>query len=155
MINPLISLFYDLHTVKEDIPVTDFIQAIKTGTLRDRNFADLITEIRNEPDKDKKDALKKTLPAVTLSSTFNERRKTGNISSYTGLLQIDIDDLPAGYNNFAELREKIIKDKYTFICFTSPSGKLKLVVQIPQTPEKHKEVFLALENYYQAHYSVK
>ena len=48
-----------------------------------------------------------------------------------------------------EFKEYIIKDKYTYSCFISPSGDgIKVLVKIPAEPENHLKYWEALKDYY-------
>jgi hypothetical protein len=50
-------------------------------------------------------------------------------------------------------RQRICDDKFTFICFTSPSGNgLKVIVRIPESIENHRAHFNALKDYYNSDY---
>ena len=50
-------------------------------------------------------------------------------------------------------KEKMMKDKYTFCVFISPSGNgLKVLVKIPNDAENHVKYFQSLENYYNSNH---
>jgi len=108
-----------------------------------------ISLIREMPHK--KDRLKLSLPAFTASGIFKDGRKKENLVSHTGIIQIDIDDIP----NPSEIKEKLSKDPFTYIAFISPSGKgLKLIVKIPSEIEKHEYYFNRLLDYYKINYNL-
>jgi hypothetical protein len=96
-------------------------------------------------------SLKKQLPVICFSGTFN-RRTSANIISHSGLICLDFDHFE-NEEILKDNREKLIADKYTFACFLSPSGDgLKCVVKIPPERDNHKKYFEALEKYYNNKY---
>jgi len=134
-----ISLFNSLpekgkpHISDAKISIADFLNAVKSGKYKTQ-----IEQIRTESDKSKRDVLKKQLPAVTISGIFTERKQE-LIIAHSGFIQIDID-------HFSD-KSALITDPYTYSLFKSASGGgLAIVVKI--NPEKHKESFNWLRNYY-------
>jgi hypothetical protein len=73
------------HVSSGDMSLEDFLLAVKFG-----KWKDIITPIRNEPDKDKRSALKRNLISVTISGTFDER-KGELLKQHSGFIAIDID----------------------------------------------------------------
>lgn len=134
-----ISLFNSLpekgkaHISSSKISLLDFLNAVKSGKYKTQ-----IEQIRTEHDKAKRDILKKQLPAVTISGIFTERKQE-LIIKHSGFIQIDID-------HFSD-KSALITDQYTYSLFKSASGGgLAIVVKV--NPEKHKESFNWLRNYY-------
>lgn len=123
-------------------PVEVILERIKEGTSKE-----MCTKIRKEKDKDTRNILKQSLPAICFSGTFN-KRSDDNIITHSGLICIDFD----GFDKKQELQSKkkeLTKDKYTYACFVSPSGNgLKVLVRIPPEEKKHKNYFLSLQNHY-------
>ena len=78
-----ISLFKSAQSVE---PVTVTLHQF----LSSRRHIDTITLLRAEPDTDVRNALKKTLPAATISGTFS-RRAANAITHYNGLVCLDFD----------------------------------------------------------------
>ena len=115
--------------------------------VKDGNSKDLINQIRKEKDKEKRNILKKGLPAVCFSGQFN-KREDSSIIEHSGLICLDFD----GYTTIKSLQEerkKLQKDPFTFALFTSPSGNgLKVLVKIPKEVDNHKTYFNALEKHY-------
>lgn len=79
-----------------------------------------VSAIRGERDKDRRQALKKRLPAVCLSAVFraNSTRNRQSVERLTGLMQIDIDhaqDIEAAKDALKSL-------PYVLAVFRSPSG---------------------------------
>ncbi len=111
------------------------------------------TELKIKQYQQTADDLKKSLPAVTWSGTFSKRAKA-DLKEYSGLICIDIDKL-GSEAVLHELKEKLKKDKYTWLIFTSPSGNgLKVIVQAANGPDAHLQNFVALEHYYKETYAI-
>lgn len=141
-----ISLFKSLpekgkpHISDEKITIYDFLNLVKYGKYKDQ-----IERIRTEEDKKKRDLLKKQLPAVTVSGTFIERKEEALIK-HSGFIQIDID--------YFTDKSALLNDPYTFSLLKSASGGgLAIIVKI--NPEKHKESFRWLQNYYYQSFGIK
>ena len=95
---------------------------------------------------------KKTLPAVTFSGTFSER-KADKILSYSGLICLDIDHLTE--DNIIALKLDLLKDEHCVFCFVSPSSKgMKVVYKVNTDKEHHLSAFLHLQDYFQKKYLV-
>ena len=134
----LISLYNSLpekgkpHTSSENLSIADFLNAVKFGKWRT-----IIEPIRSEQDKEKRSALKRSLPSVTISGTFIER-KQDLLQQHSGYIAIDVDN-----NNDSSA---LINDPYVYALFTSVSGLgFCAVFKIDGT--KHKESFNWLRNY--------
>lgn len=141
-----ISLFYSLpekgkaHISDEKITIHDFLNLVKYGKYKTQ-----IERIRTEEDKKKRDILKKQLHAVTISGTFLERKEELLIK-HSGFIQIDID--------YYTDKSALLSDQYTFSLLKSASGGgLAIIVKI--NPEKHKESFRWLQNYYYQSFGIK
>lgn len=101
--------------------------------------------IRSTTDKDKVRDLKASLPAITPSGIFSERR-ADKLLEYSGLICVDIDgkDNPQ-ITDMETLKQKLSKCNYIMYCGASVSGKgLFCLIQIVP-PEQHKEHFYALQ----------
>jgi len=126
--------------------VSVVLQRIKDGKAKD-----LIENIRKEKDKEKRNILKKGLPAVCFSGEFN-KREDSSITNHSGLICLDFDGYSTAKDLSAE-RKKLQKDPFTFALFTSPSGNgLKALVKIPKEIDNHKSYFNALEKHYNSQY---
>ena len=141
-----ISLFYSLpekgkaHISDEKITIYDFLNLVKYGKYKTQ-----IEQIRTEEDKKKRDILKRKLHAVTVSGTFIERKEESLIQ-HSGFIQIDID--------YYTDKSALLSDPYTFSLLKSASGGgLAIIVKI--NPEKHKESFRWLQNYYYQSFGIK
>ena len=122
------------------ITIDRIIQRIKAG-----RSALLINKLRACTDDKKRKEIKLQLPAICFSGTFS-RREDKAIIKHSGLIAIDFDHLGIRLD---ELRERLIKDRYTFLLFVSPSGDgLKLIVKIPDDIKTHSFSAAALTDYY-------
>ena len=121
------------HYASEYISINDFLNFVKYG-----KWKHLIEPIRTEPDKDKRNKLKRNIPSVTISGVFKERTES-NLLEHSGFICIDID--------YYTDKSQLINDAYTYALMKSASGGgLAVVVKIDK--EKHKESFKWLQNYY-------
>lgn len=111
----------------------------------------VIQRIRAEPDKTKRDELKKALlSAVTVSGVFSERRTAG-LAKHSGCICIDFDGIAE--NKIGQIKDKLRADKNVYGFFISASGKgLAVIVRID--PLRHAETFLALEKYFYEEYGL-
>ena len=112
---------------------------------------DLVKRIRIEKNKPERQELKKLLPAICFSGTFN-KRTDASLIQHSGLICLDFD----GYTKNKELlqdKENLTKNKYVFSVFISPSGNgLKVLVKIPADADNHTNYFNSLEKYFNSPY---
>ncbi|QGH73382.1 MAG: virulence associated protein E [Podoviridae sp. cty5g4] len=119
--------------------------------IKSNEYKIVIERIRNEPDKIKRDALKKTLlSAVTVSGVFDERRASG-LKKHSGFICLDFDGVFG--RKIEQIKEKLQADKNIYGYFVSASGKgIAVIVKID--PLRHTESFLALEKYFFEEYGL-
>jgi hypothetical protein len=131
--------FRDVHLI---------LDRIKDGA---GSTKELVQKIRLEKRKPERNELKKQLPAICFSGTFN-KRSDASIIQHSGLICLDFD----GYTKQKDLlhdKEMISKNKYTFSVFISPSGNgLKVLVKIPADVDNHTNYFNSLEKYFNSPY---
>jgi hypothetical protein len=124
------------------------LNRIKEGT---ESTKDLVKRIRSEKRKPERQELKKLLPAICFSGTFN-KRTDASLLNHSGLICLDFD----GYDKQKDLlqdKENLSKNKYVFSVFISPSGNgLKVLVKIPADAENHTNYFNSLEKYFNSPY---
>lgn len=126
------------------VSLAELIKIVETEKLKTQ-----VDLIRGEEDKAVKDAMKKKLPAVTLSGVFNGSRIGKNFVSHTGLIQIDFDNVP----DLDLLKKQIHADRFTLVAFTSPGGRgLKVIVKISPDVSLHNKHFTELGYYYFLNY---
>jgi len=119
--------------------INDFLIGIKHGVWREA-----IEPINKETDPEKRKKLKTKLASVTISGLFSQRDQQ-HLVQHSGFICIDID-------NYTE-KEELAADPYTYALFKSASGQ-GLAVIVKVTPEKHKECFEWLANYYFASFGI-
>jgi hypothetical protein len=131
--------FRDVHVI---------LDRIKEGAGATK---DLVKKIRLEKRKPERQELKKALPAICFSGTFN-KRTDASLLEHSGLICLDFD----GYAKQKELlqdKETLSKNKYVFSVFISPSGNgLKVLVKVPADAENHTNYFNSLEKYFNSEY---
>ena len=131
--------FRDVHVI---------LERIKDGAGATK---DLVKKIRLEKRKPERQELKKLLPAICFSGTFNKRTDV-SLLQHSGLICLDFD----GYTKQKELlqdKENLSKNKYVFSVFISPSGNgLKVLVKIPADAENHTSFFNSLEKHFNSDY---
>ncbi len=131
--------FRDVHVI---------LERIKDGAASTK---ELVKKIRLEKRKPERQELKKQLPAICFSGTFNKRTDSSLIE-HSGLICLDFD----GYAKQKELlqdKESLSKNKYVFSVFISPSGNgLKVLVKIPADAENHTLYFNSLDKYFNSPY---
>lgn len=150
--NTTISVFKDLFKVKDvpfNLTLDEVFLRIKKGNDL---LIDKINKIRTSNNKEEISLLKNSLIAIMFNGTFSDRSDAGLIE-HSGMCVLDFDK----YTNDEVMsleREKLIKDKYTLMVFTSPSGKgLKVLIRIPKCDKlEHKRRFLAYKEYINSEY---
>jgi hypothetical protein len=138
-------------TIFQNIRETDtpFYREVEVVLTRIQEGAskDLVKKIRLEKDKTNRNEIKKDLPAICFSGTFN-KRNDNSIVEHSGLICLDFD----GYKKQKELlseKESLSKNKYVYSVFISPSGNgLKVLVKIPQDADNHINYFNSLEKHF-------
>lgn len=131
----------------------DLIDGIRLG-----DFADKVAEVRallSAGDKDGADALKKTLPAVSISGSIREGRRKGAADEgrfdHSGLLQIDLDGKDNPGLTVDEMRAMLMADPHVVAGFVTPSGAgIKGIASIPRDVHGHKAAFLVAEQHFAA-----
>lgn len=115
--------------------------------IREGSSKELVKRIRGEKNKSDRNELKKELPAICFSGTFNKRADNALVE-HSGVICLDFD----GYAKQKELlqdKEALSKSKYVYSVFISPSGNgLKVLVKIPADAENHVNYFNSLEKYF-------
>jgi hypothetical protein len=143
-----VTVFKDLYSLNNPkyVEVDYVLQRIKEEVC-----SDLVLKIRDEKDKSSRNILKKKLPCVLFSGEFSSRADNALIQ-HSGFICLDFD----GFENNEVLifsKDYLIRDKYTYSVFTSPSGDgLKVIVKIPTEPEHHRSFFNGLKEYYNSPY---
>lgn len=120
------------------ISVEKALERIKIGKSKEQ-----VIEIRKQLDKERANKLKSNLPSVCFSGKFSERTDAG-LLEHSGYICLDFDNL----FDLSERKSDLIKDKYVYACWVSPSGNgLKALVKIADK-SKHREHFEAMLQYF-------
>jgi hypothetical protein len=137
----------------QDLTIREVLGMIKSGTYNTK-----VLELRNLLDNNNQDEYnnkKKSLPAVTFSATFIERRSQSNVKNYNSIIVLDIDKLDT--DQILECERKLMQDKYVFSYWRSPSNRgFKGLVRIQFSgiddkigiDQKHKSAFYKLSRYF-------
>ena len=133
----LISSYKNVHDKQDkDIEIDNFLEGIRSG-----RWQDIALEVRNAPNKEVKDLIKKKAPLVTISGSFAERKVEG-LRKHSNFIAIDIDNL----DDPQATKVRIGDDPYIYAAFISISGKgLCLVIKIDGT--RHLDAFNAIAAY--------
>lgn len=111
------------------------LERIRTGKSKT-----LIDLIRVEPDKDKRNLIKKQLASVCFSGKFKERNNN-SLLDHSGFICLDFDDCSL------EKKEELKKDEFIFSAWVSPSGNgVKALIRIPV--DNHLASFRAIQKRY-------
>ena len=141
-----ISFFKDTYDkVPHDVDVEAVFSGIKNGRWKKE-----ILELRES----KNEKLKSLLPAATFSGTFIEKRKSSNLSQYSGLVTIDIDDKREA--KIKKLKKMLSEDPFIFAAFISPRGGIKVLVRVDSGAEHHKtHAYLQIKEWIENNYDVE
>lgn len=145
----IVTIFKDIKETS-----TPFYREIEVVFERIRigNSLNTLKEIREEKDEAKKRLIKNTLPSICFAGKFTQR-KDDSCSDFSGLVCLDFDKIPT-QKKLLELKQKLIKDKYIYCCFISPSNNgLKALVKIPvEDKDKYKQYFQSIKKYFNNEY---
>lgn len=140
-----VTVFKSINShVPQYYEVNEVLDRIKRGINKG-----LIDQIRNEPNKDKRNTLKKSLLWICFSGKFKTRHND-DLLKHSGLICLDFDNFP-NIQTIATWKGKIKSDKFTYAIFVSPSGNgLKVLVKIPECKDndEHNLRFDALTEYW-------
>lgn len=121
------------------VKIDKVLERIKSGNSRE-----LVNKIRNSYLKEERLELKKQLPSICFSGQFS-KRANDSCNTHSGLVCLDFDHLP----DVQKFKDELIKDKYVYSAFVSPSGDgLKVLIKIPAKVETHKASCKALKEYF-------
>jgi hypothetical protein len=136
-----ITIFKDIREIEapNHITVQQALHRIKEGRSKE-----LISQIR---DGDK--SSKKKLPVVCFSGEFSSRKDEA-LFEHSGIIVLDFDHV-----DVTETKKALGTDDYVFSCWTSPSGDgVKALVRITN-PERHRDHFRAISNYFERKYALE
>lgn len=130
----------------ENLNIWDFNHLMKE-IITNPHVARICSILKSTREREKRKKIKKAnLPYFIPAGVFAKRNKEAMLDP-SGLACIDIDDYE---KDNQETRNKLMKDKYVFFIFESPSGGLKVFVKIPKlysNPEYKKYYYALLEHF--------
>lgn len=130
----------------KEASIFGILEAIQKGFWKEK-----IETLRNCKDEEKQEALKKALPYFTCSGVFT-KREDKSLVKYSGLIQIDFDNLQNPKGCLHELR----KDPFIFSSFLSPRlTGAKIIVKVENDPSRHLISFWSLFGYFLGKYTLK
>jgi hypothetical protein len=131
----VVTIFEDLYNKAPlYITVETALQRIQSGKQKQK-----IERVRSG-DKD----AKKLLPIVLWSGVFNER-KDESLQKHSGIIVLDFDHV----DDVEDAKARLAFDPHVVACWTSPSGDgVKALVEI-SNPERHRDHFRSLCDYFQ------
>jgi len=99
---------------------------------------------------------KQVRPIVQFSVSENHTNKKAiNVTKHSKLVLLDIDKKDNPNIDFTELKKKICEFGYTYACFFSPSGGLKVLVNTNiENIAHHKAYFFAIVDIYKYYFQV-
>lgn len=111
-----------------------------------KEYKDDIIRLRAVFDKEKRNALKRSLPQATISGVFSPTRAKNNLSQHSGLICVDIDakDNP-DILDWETLKQDLSVLPQIAYCALSVSGKGLFLVIPLRYPEKHLQQFRQLQ----------
>lgn len=119
--------------------------------LLSAKYADKVEQIRTYQDKTIRDAIKATLPAITPSGVFTYRA-AANLVKHSGFIQFDIDAKDnKRVSNYAHLKDELKKIPNVAYCGVSVSGTGYWGLVPIAYPEKHKDHFEMMYNFFAEH----
>jgi len=130
------------------VHVLSVMEAIESGRWKDK-----IDKIRSLDNKEEIDQVKKTLPCVTFSGIFSQR-KEAHIIEYTHLYVVDFDEIKK--KDLPMVKERLSGDPYIGMMFYSPSKGLKALVEVDSELIDHRDyAYEALESYFKQTYGIQ
>lgn len=111
-----------------------------------KEYKDDILRLRAVFYKEKRNALKRSLPQATISGVFSPTRAKNNLSQHSGLICVDIDakDNPDIWD-WETLKQDLSVLPQIAYCTLSVSGKGLFLVIPLRYPEKHLQQFRPLQ----------
>lgn len=138
----MVTIFKNVYS-KEPVLITleTALNRIKIGKSKQR-----VLDIRLQIDKDRRNELKVNLPSVFFSGRFKGTEST-DLLEHSNFIVLDFDDVTTNpdIELVEQAKQELIKNKYIYACWISPSGNgLKGLVKIADG-NKHEEHFTALQ----------
>jgi len=136
----IISIYNNIRQTvsKETIDIERFINDIRFG-----KWEDIVNPIRVLKDYEERRKAKLQVPYVTLSGYFSADRNAKSLTTHSGFIGIDIDNISNELNGIKSL---LSTDPYVYACFMSISGTgLCAIFKIDS--ERHLDAFNSIADY--------
>lgn len=140
-----------------DTKISVFNTLTNISQKRDRDFFDIIEEIkseknkiivesiRKETDKDFRNKLKQTLECICWSGVFKTRKATA-VLSRSGIICLDFDNIDI--HSLSAKKAALAQDPYIFCVFVSPSGNGLKALMFYNPEANHKKIFEKINQKY-------
>lgn len=121
--------------------VNHYLDRIKDGKSKE-----VVEKIRLEPDKEKRNELKKQLPIVCFNGFFASRSKQG-LKKSSGLIVLDFDENLGTIEKAEAKKEELKKNNSIYSAWISPSLGVKALMKIPTVVDdaQFKQVFNSIK----------
>lgn len=142
LLNQTVSYFSDFYETKRPYYKTILfaLERIKTGASKEK-----VELIRNEPNENKRAAIKNSLPCICFSGKFL-KRSDNSLINHSGFIILDFDKLIEKGIDLKWFIEECKKLPYVASAFVSPSGNgVKVLVRIFDNGNMHRGQFAALK----------
>lgn len=123
---------------KETIDIERFINDIRFG-----KWQDIVNPVRVLKDYEERKKAKMQVPYVTLSGYFSNERNAKGLTTHSGFIGMDIDNISNELNGVKSL---LSTDPYVYACFMSISGT-GLCVIFKIDPDRHLDAFNSIADY--------
>jgi hypothetical protein len=141
-----VSVFHNFNEVSENLALPAVLEQIRDGRFKSR--IETLRTLIQDDNKKEYDKQKKSLPAFTPSATFEGGRKSEFLVRYSGIIILDLDNLPS--DEVQAIKLNASQNPFTFACFISPSGNgLKILIRTDSKQAHHKQAFEQVKEYYE------
>ena len=142
----MVSVYQEFKTKLGEKNLLEILQEIKSD--KHQSEINSIRYAVHKGDETKAEEIKSTLLAFTSSGTFGASRTKANINTYSQIVCLDFDDIPAV--EIEKLVPIINECQYTFASFISPSGEgLKVFIQVNSNAKQHTITYNQIAHFYQ------
>lgn len=147
--------------IASDIGFLELHHAVQHGIIRDYDFLPIIHNLRNAielhgEDSTQAKAIKRKLPAVTISGTFTQRNADGiKRRSHHIVLDVDGKDQNASFNVHDTINEMKSFRQYIRMVCISPSGKGIKIIAHHHPKLNHLDAYNGLSDDIEKRFNVK
>lgn len=131
-------------------PLISTVNLLKWLTQPNLSYSAQQAQVASELNLKKRKFLKQQMPAIMPSGLFS-KRSANSLVRHTGFIAIDIDfNDNIHLKNFNQLGDELCKLSNVAYCSRSVSGNGYWLLIAIAYPEKHKEYFLYLKNFFES-----